>query len=46
MPVDYRFKSKSVIIGFLLSQMIPAVLLTIPIYIIYANVELINTMVF
>lgn len=40
----YRFKSKSVIIGFfLLSQMIPAVLLTIPIYIIYANVELINT---
>ncbi len=40
----YKFKSKPVIIGFfLLSQMIPSVLLTIPIYIIYANVELINT---
>jgi len=40
----YKFKSKSAIIGFfLLSQMIPSVLLTIPIYIIYANFELINT---
>ncbi|HHU79282.1 MAG TPA: carbohydrate ABC transporter permease [Clostridiales bacterium] len=40
----YKFKSKKMVIGFfLLSQMIPSVLLTIPIYIIYANIGLINS---
>ena len=41
----YKFKGKNpIIIFFLLSQMIPGVLVTIPIYLIYAKLHLINTL--